>query len=66
MFDNLSVDGLGHVILQEDSGGQPYLARIQSYIPNNGKLTELFHFDPARLGDLTLLPTPLFTIDEEG
>lgn len=55
-FDNLSVDGQGHVILQEDPGGQPYLARIQSYLPNNGKLTELLRFDPARFGDLTLPP----------
>ena len=65
-FDNLSVNGQGHVILQEDPGGQPYLARIRSYIPNNGKLTELLRFDPARFGDLTLPPTPPFTIDEEG
>jgi hypothetical protein len=54
------------VILQEDPGGQPYLARIRSYLPDNGKLTGLFRFDPARFGDLTLLPTSPFTIDEEG
>lgn len=46
--------------------GQPYLARIQSYTPNSGNLTELFRFAPARFGDLTPPPTPPFTIDEEG
>ncbi|MGQ0591179.1 MAG: hypothetical protein ACT4QB_00640 [Gammaproteobacteria bacterium] len=66
MFDNLSVNGLGRVILQEDPGGRPYLARIRSYLPDNGKLTELLRFDPARFGDLTLPPTPPFTVDEEG
>jgi hypothetical protein len=48
MFDNITVDSRGRVLLNEDPGGQPYLARIWQYDPESDSLTEIAHFDPDR------------------
>jgi len=48
MFDNLAVDARGHVLLQEDPGGQNYLARIWQYDIASDTLTEVAHHDPDR------------------
>jgi Ca2+-binding RTX toxin-like protein len=48
MFDNLTVDGLGRVILQEDPGNNAYLAKIWAYDPAADSLTELASHDPDR------------------
>jgi hypothetical protein len=48
MFDNLTVNGRGQVILQEDPGNQPHLARIWRYTPSLDTLTDVAHHDPAR------------------
>jgi hypothetical protein len=48
MFDNLTVDQRGHVLIQEDPGGQDYLARIWQYDIASDTLTEVAHHDPAR------------------
>ena len=47
MLDNLTVDTRGHVMLQEDPGNQPYIARIWQYEIKSDTLTEVAHFDPA-------------------
>jgi hypothetical protein len=47
MLDNITVDG-GKILLQEDTGNQPYLGRIWSYSIANGTLTEIARHDPAR------------------
>ena len=47
MLDNLTVDTRGNVMLQEDPGNQPYLARIWQYDIKRDALTEVATFDPA-------------------
>lgn len=67
MFDNLAVDAQGRVMLQEDPGGQAYLARIWRYHPSTGRLTEIARHDVDRFGnDRGKLPVAPFTIDEES
>lgn len=46
MLDNMAVDSRGHVLLQEDPGGQNYLARIWQYDIKRDSLTEVATFDP--------------------
>ena len=48
MFDNITVDRRGHVLLQEDPGGQNYVARIWQYDIASDTLTEVAHHDPDR------------------
>lgn len=48
MFDNIAVDKLGRVLIQEDPGGNPYLAKIWAYDIASGALIELAQHDPAR------------------
>jgi secreted PhoX family phosphatase len=48
MFDNVTVDSRGRVLLQEDPGGQNYVARIWQYSPDTDTLTEIAHHDPDR------------------
>lgn len=48
MFDNITVDRRGHVLLQEDPGGQNYIARIWQYDIASDTLTEVAHHDPDR------------------
>jgi len=48
MFDNITVDRRGHVMLQEDPGGQNYIARIWQYDIASDTLTEVAHHDPDR------------------
>lgn len=51
MLDNLTVRPNGDVILQEDPGQQPRLARIWRYAPLLDELTPLAEHDPLRFGD---------------
>jgi len=48
MLDNITVDRRGHVMLQEDPGGQEYIARIWQYDIGTDALTEVAHHDPDR------------------
>lgn len=48
MFDNITVDSRGRVLLQEDPGNQAYLARIWQYSPESDSVTEIAQFDPDR------------------
>ena len=63
MFDNLTVDRRGHVLLQEDPGRPEYLARIWQYDIASDTLTEVAHHDPDRF-----VPggSKFLTIDEES
>ena len=64
MLDNMTVDGDGNLILQEDPGNQARLARIWKFYPSSGALVELAKHDPARFG---VPPTSSFiTVDEES
>jgi hypothetical protein len=48
MLDNITVDRRGHVLLQEDPGGNDYIARIWQYDIGSDDLIEVAHHDPAR------------------
>ena len=61
MLDNIVVDARGHVMLQEDPGGQDYLARIWQYDIAGDTLTEVAHHDAARFTGAARL-----TNDEES
>jgi Bacterial protein of unknown function (DUF839) len=70
MLDNMTVDGDGNLIIQEDPGNQAHLARIWKYFPRNDALVEIAKHDPARFGDRngqrTTPATPPFNADEES
>jgi hypothetical protein len=63
MMDNLDVDAYGRVLIQEDPGNQPYLARIWEYDIRTDTLTEVGIHDPSRFGPNA---SPLLTQDEES
>jgi hypothetical protein len=62
MLDNLTVDRGGRLVLEEDPGNQPHLAKIWSYEPKRDQLTMVAQSDPARF---TAPGTPPFNQDEE-
>src|SRR5918992_782230 len=48
MFDNMTVDDRGNrVLIQEDPGDNPYLAKVWQTSLLNGKLTEVAHHNPV-------------------
>jgi hypothetical protein len=48
MMDNMTIDTVGNVLIQEDPGGQDYLARIWSYDIAADTVTAIAQHDPAR------------------
>jgi len=48
MFDNITVNDRGQVLLQEDPGDQPHVAKLWLYNPASDTLTEIAHHDDAR------------------
>lgn len=48
MFDNLTVNGDGSVLLQEDPGDAPYLAGLWKFDPVSGKAERLAEAAPER------------------
>ena len=48
MFDNITVNDRGQVLLQEDVGNNPRLGKIWLYNPADDSLTEVAHHDPSR------------------
>jgi hypothetical protein len=55
MLDNMTIDGCGRVLMQEDPGGNARLAKIWLYGIQSGSLIEVAHhnpkfFDPAQVG----------------
>jgi hypothetical protein len=63
MFDNMTIDRRGHILIQEDPGNNAYLARIWQYDIATDTLTAIAQHDPARfvLGGASFL-----TQDEES
>ncbi len=62
MLDNLTVDGDGNLLLQEDPGNQDYLAGIWQYRPRDGRLVKVASHDPKRFAP-AVAP---FNVDEES
>ncbi|MEY4514900.1 MAG: hypothetical protein RLZZ450_7022, partial [Pseudomonadota bacterium] len=48
MFDNLTIDPRGHVLLNEDVGGNERLGKVWRYTIATDNLTEIAAADPAR------------------
>ena len=48
MIDNLTINGRGQLLLQEDPGGNAYLAGIYQFDPDTGALRRIADHDPAR------------------
>ena len=48
MFDNITVNAQGQVILQEDVGGNAHLGKVWQYDPSTDSLTQLAQHDPSR------------------
>lgn len=48
MMDNLTINTRAQVIIQEDPGNQPYIAKIWLYDIATDSLTEVAHHDPGR------------------
>jgi hypothetical protein len=46
MFDNITVDSTGNVLLQEDPGNQAYLAKVWEYDPSTGNLVQIAQHNP--------------------
>ena len=63
MMDNLTISDRGQIIIQEDPGGNEYLAKLRRYSIKNDTLAEIAQHDPNRF----LPGAPNFlTIDEES
>ncbi|MBO4221331.1 calcium-binding protein [Bradyrhizobium neotropicale] len=48
MFDNLTVDANGKIVLCEDVGNNAHLGKVWQYDPATDKLTQLAEHDPSR------------------
>lgn len=46
--DNMDIDHDGHLLIQEDPGGNAHLARVLAYDIASGSIATLAQFDPAR------------------
>jgi len=57
MFDNITVDGDGHILLEEDPGNDARLAAIWRYIPQSHKIEKIFESNPDffRVGEKQFL-----------
>ena len=63
MFDNMTIDRRGHILIQEDPGNNAYLARIWQYDIATDTLTAIAQHDPARF---VLSGASFLTQDEES
>jgi hypothetical protein len=63
MFDNLTINTRGQVVIQEDVGGQEYIGGIWVYDIASGALTKVARHDPARF---TTGAPGFLTKDEES
>lgn len=48
MFDNLTVDSHGNIVLCEDVGNNAHLGKVWQYNPSTGSLTQLAEHDASR------------------
>lgn len=69
MFDNITVNRDGSLILMEDVGNNAHNGKVWRYEPKTGEMTQLLKFHPALFGDLGLTRAAPFvgalTKDEE-
>lgn len=48
MMDNMGIDNFGHILIEEDPGGNSYNAKIWQYDIATDNMTEIAKHDPAR------------------
>jgi hypothetical protein len=65
MFDNITIDGLGRLLIQEDTGNNPWVSKIWLYSIDTRALIEIAHHDPE-LFQPGLNPARFITQDEES
>jgi hypothetical protein len=65
MFDNITADKSGHLILLEDVGNAAHNGKIWQYTIATDSLKMIGKHDPARFGDIGLAATAPFNQDEE-
>ncbi|MGI5491199.1 alkaline phosphatase PhoX [Microtetraspora malaysiensis] len=65
MPDNITIDGQGNLLIQEDPGGNPHLSRILAYRISDGARGVLAQFDPKQFGP-NADPATFLTQDEES
>jgi hypothetical protein len=63
MFDNITVNDDGSLILLEDIGNNKHNGKVWKFNPETGDLVKLTRFDPALFGDLDAAGS--ITKDEE-
>jgi hypothetical protein len=66
MFDNITVNHDGQVLIQEDVGGQAHSGKIWLYDTDTDTLTQIAKHDPTRFGDIGVPATAPFNNDEES
>jgi hypothetical protein len=65
MFDNITIDKFGRILLQEDTGNQAWVSKIWAYGIDSGALVEVAHHDPELFVSGTN-PARFITQDEES
>src|SRR5262245_44804376 len=66
MYDNITVDKTGHIILLEDVGNAAHLGKVWTYDIANDRIFQLASHDPARFGNVGVPATAPFNQDEES
>jgi hypothetical protein len=66
MFDNIGIDGLGRIVLQEDTGGNNRLGRIYVYGIDSGKLVEVARSNPKFFSGTAATNPNFLTNNEES
>jgi VCBS repeat-containing protein len=66
MFDNMSINQFGQVLLQEDVGGAQHNGKIWQYDIATDSLKVIAQHDVARFGTIGVAATSPFTNDEES
>lgn len=66
MFDNITIDGLGRIVLQEDVGGTDRLGRVYVYGIDSGKLQQVAAHNAKFFGGNATTNPNFLTNDEES
>jgi len=65
MFDNITIDHWGHILLQEDVGNNAHNGKIWQYTIATDQLLQITKHDVARFGDIGISATSPYNQDEE-
>jgi len=66
MFDNLTIDHWGHILIVEDVGNNAHNGKLWQYTIATDALIQLGKHDPARFGDIGMAATAPYNQDEEA